>query len=115
MAALQAVPEGWVGVVEQARRIGMHPESLRRKMRYGELPEGSYRRIGKYLFFNPEVVSSVVATNPYGAKAETQVNRVYCPDFDRQAQALLALLNSAKTKKRPRRQPRPRRNGTTDE
>ena len=61
MVALQTVPEGWIGVVEQARILKMHPESLRRKMRYGELPNGSYQMFGRSLFFNPEKISGGAA------------------------------------------------------
>ena len=53
---VQGIPEGWLGAVEQARILGMHPDSLLRKLRYGELPEGSYRRVGRAWFFNPRIL-----------------------------------------------------------
>ena len=66
MVTLPKVPEGWVGVVEQARNMGIHPESLRRKMRYGELPEGSYQMVGRCLFFNPQEIPGVDSTDHDG-------------------------------------------------
>ena len=63
MTTLPAIPPGWLGTIEQARELQMHPESLLRKRRFGELPTESYTRIGKDWFFNPEALREMVAAD----------------------------------------------------
>jgi hypothetical protein len=43
--------DGWLKLPEAAKVAGVHPESLRRRWRYGGLPEGSVVRLGGTLFF----------------------------------------------------------------
>lgn len=58
MVIAKGVPEGWLGLVDQARLLGIHPESLLRRKRFGQLPPESYRKVGRSLFFNPQKISS---------------------------------------------------------
>ena len=63
MVAQQMIPKGWVDLVEAARLLGIHPESLLRRKRYGELPASSYTKVGRSLFFNPGEISGVDTTD----------------------------------------------------
>ena len=55
--AMDKVPGGWLRVVEQARVLGVHPDTLLRLRRQGLLPKGSYKQAGRVWFFNPDTLS----------------------------------------------------------
>jgi hypothetical protein len=48
-----------VRLVPAARYLGVHPESLKRKHYYGELPEGACAKEGRVLWFNLEVLKGL--------------------------------------------------------
>lgn len=52
MATVVEMDENWITLVPAARLLAIHPESLRRKWLYGELPEGVCRKLGRVLYFD---------------------------------------------------------------
>ena len=52
MATVVELGEDWITLVPAARMLSIHPESLRRKWLYGELPEGACRKLGRVLYFD---------------------------------------------------------------
>ena len=66
MVAQKMIPKGWVDLVQAAQLLNIHPESLLRRKRYGELPPGSYVKVGRSLFFNPQEIPGAVSTDHDG-------------------------------------------------
>lgn len=48
-----------VRLVPAARYLGIHPETLKRKHYYEELPEGACEKDGRILWFNLDVLKVV--------------------------------------------------------
>ena len=49
----------WLRLVPMARILDVHPDTLGRKWRYGELPDGAVKREGKTLLFNRPMLENV--------------------------------------------------------
>lgn len=54
MTTQASLSRNWQPLAPSAKVIGIHPESLRRKYRYGELPDGSVQKVGRILYFDIE-------------------------------------------------------------
>jgi hypothetical protein len=49
----------WLPLPAAARYVALHPESLRRKMRFGELPDGATVKLGNLLLFDRKALESL--------------------------------------------------------
>ena len=56
MVAPEVKMTNGVRLVEAAEFLGIHPESLKRKQNYGELPDGACQKVGRILLFNLELL-----------------------------------------------------------
>ena len=48
----------WIKLVPAAQILGIYPGTLYRRYRYGQLPEGSCKKIDNILYFNTELLES---------------------------------------------------------
>ena len=50
--------ERWQRTVAAAKELGIHPGSLQRLVQYERLPNGSWKRDGRILFFDVEKIKA---------------------------------------------------------